>query len=151
MPAFDHMCCNVTDITLYHCSTLWLCVVSDAWAAAEASFHPGLHRSLADRLGQCFPCLRSAVCCASYPSSTCMCVTVCVCVCERRRPRYCVNAAITVIETKCHISQSRMFVLRILSGGKLARMKSWQSRELVFTQSPPSDSLHFHIKVRSAF
>lgn len=55
------------------------CFCPDAWAAAEASLHPGLHRSLADCLGQCFPCLCSAICCTTYPfSKTC----VCVCVCE---------------------------------------------------------------------
>lgn len=54
-----------------------LCDILDAWALAEAPFHPGLHRSLADRLGQRLPCLCSALCCASYPfSKTCVCVCV---------------------------------------------------------------------------
>lgn len=68
------------DIPLFH-DVVSLRAVSDARALAEAPFHPGLHRSLADRLGQRFPCLRSALCCASYPFSKTH-ARVCVCLCD---------------------------------------------------------------------
>lgn len=73
---------SVIDLTLFHdvSKVMFhrLCVILDAWALAEAPFHPGLHRSLADRLGQRLPCLCPALCCASYPFSK-TCVYVCLC------------------------------------------------------------------------
>lgn len=78
-----------------------------------------------------------------FLATTKLCIISLVCLCVWECDGVLMHP-LQVIGTKCHISQTRMFVIRILSSRKLAGMKSQHNRELIITS--PLDPFHNSVK-----